>query len=1223
MAWTEAQRDAISIRGRAVIVSAAAGSGKTSVLVERLAQLLADCDDKIPAEQMAVVTFTNDAAQGMRMRLTAELEKRISENPENTWLREQLLHLGMAKISTIHAFCFDLIRENLSSLNITAGFRIADGMEQSVLLSEAVNAAIEEGCRFRREETDLLYDFFCTRTDAALEEIVTSLYKFLLSVPFGEDWLETVINRCKAPFSPDTDILAESYLRTPEQLYRKAARMAELACGYASDIGADKPCELMKSEAEAFLSAAERLRDKALPWDERVAFNISFAAMRFPKIEKGSPEEMEKERIQALRNAYKKLITGIRELMLSTEQIEEDYRIHADILSALRNILASVRTEMNRVKAEKNLLDFSDAEQLTLKLLAVKREDGTLEKSSLAKELSEFYRVIMVDEFQDSNNIQDLIFKLLSNGGTAERNGDSFFAVGDIKQSIYRFRQANPKIFLRMTEQSERYSEECASKNVSVMLNKNFRSSREVVDFVNFIFRGIMSVRVGELDYSDDEALVMGASYDDEPRPTEIIMARSSSAAETENADTGDASADDAETGEETSDTPEDDGDPEAMTAEEMSGIELEAEAVAAKISGMIKSGCTVTENGVKRPCRGGDFCVLMRDRARGAYFSKTLSGLGIGSRCEEVTGYLSSREISVLLNLLRVADNPLQDIPLLSVLMSPMFMLDADEIARIRLLNRDGFLYQAVQEALSDEHARQSFYPKLLRFRETVNGIRIKAARGSVESVIRSIYDDTDFIGVMNTFDDGDRKQANLKLLISYVSSYESASTGGLSGFLRYVDGVSRSGGDFSQASSAVLSEDTVAIKTIHKSKGLEYPFVFLCGISKAFNTRDFSASVITNAELGIGLKIRKKAELKRYPSYQFAAIRDVNFSEQLSEEMRLLYVALTRARERLFITFADRKTFPRKLEKLALSYDLSGGILTPDMCAEGKSFEDWLLMALARHPDCGAFRRFGSIPVVQGEVPSVVYSEYVCGGDTGAAAESEVAEEITEAELETAAEKIRQAMLDGYDYSLSRLPAKLTVTDISKTDALHSQTAKKPLFALEADDISAADIGTATHAFLEHADFRAARISPENELERLVGESIISEATAERVSLSSLKSFFAGELCERMLKSEKIERERKFLVRISDIGLDDELGRKYNNTIGMLQGIVDCVFHEEDGVVLLDYKTDRVATAQQLADRYRTQLELYKLAMRVVYSKPVKGAYIYSLRLNTTIEI
>lgn len=1198
--WTERQLDAINARDTAVIVSAAAGSGKTSVLVERLLKILSDPVNKVSADRIVVVTFTNDAAAQMKQRLSEALAKQIELEPDNYWLCRQQALIPSAKISTIHSFCFDMIRENVQSLGVSAGFRILDGTEEELIVSKAAENVFE---RFYAEQPDMmntLCDFTSgsQRSDLNLERTVLSVYRFIMSMPFPESCLDGFAEKYSRPFDEKNDPLAKAYGKFITEDLRRIASLADYAAELVTEAGEGKAYGIICGERDMLAALADKAEDDSLDWDDRFGISLpKWEVCRYPKTEEGSYERSIVDKVKDIRDSYKKKAADLAAKALFTaEDITDDYRRSFEITSGLAVIVKELIAEITRIKTEKNALGFSDAEQLAVKLLCYKNNDGNICRSPLAKELSEYYSLVMIDEFQDVNNTQNLIFRMLSKNGTADKNGDDLFAVGDVKQSIYRFRLANPSIFIGALEGAEPYTPDYKGKNAAILLNRNFRSSPDVVDFVNDVFETVMSRETGGIDYTESERLEAGAVYPEADRSTEFIFAKE--AEETPVPAALSETDDGEEAGEETA-----------------AEVCAEARAAALKIKSMLGSS-TVYDKGVLRPCECRDFCILLRDRARGQLYADELARFGIRASCEETTGYLKSREISVLVNLLAVIDNPMQDIPLVSVLMSPMFMLTAEETAKLRLLSEDkkDKMYKCVLAALEGP-ALCSAYGKLKRFKEIYDRLRICAASQSLEKLIVTIYDSTDFLSSVQAYADGEQKKANLRLLLEYAKSYEQNSSGGLSGFIRYLRDVSDKGKDFVRASVVSPADNAVSIKTIHKSKGLEYPFVFLCGTSKSFNLSDVNARMQLNLDYGIGFKIQDRKQLKLYNSFPQYVISRINRQDTVSEEMRLLYVALTRAKEQLFITVPDNDKTAKRIASVCTAIAASGGAAGA-AASSALSMLDWLLAALLTHPTGSKIQSDFEVPVRSSK------------------ARIKISSSAAEEEKESTAEKMNvlpdeesvRSLLDGFNFSydsrLPETPAKLTITEIAKSES-NGIFLRRPEFYADKNRLTAAEKGTAMHTFMQYADYALAETDPKGQAQLLAEKGILSEQEKNSLDYGQLHTFFSSELYARMKKSGEIKREQKFLIEISRLGLDDELVLEYNNTNGMLQGIADCMFEEDGCIVLADYKTDRVSDPEVLADRYRRQLCLYSAALEKIFGKRVKAAYLYSFCLGQEIRI
>lgn len=1190
--WTPEQLDAIRARGTGIIVSAAAGSGKTSVLVERLLGILSDRENKISADRLVVVTFTNDAAAQMKQRLSLKLSEKMVSEPDNLWLSQQQALLQTAKISTIHSFCFDMIRENIQSVDVSAGFRILDDSEEAMLMRNAAGEAFEKFYASQPEVMEMLCDFFSgsARGDTELEETILSIYKFLVSIPFYEEWMKEQTEKYSAGFIPEKDILAEIYTKRLEKAYDRITEQAE----YAGKLF----CDSFGRESKAIADDIEKISllrahlKNGSEWDERVERKIfSFATFDSPR-KLDDEQKLIKDRIKDIRDGYKDKFDKIFSGIFSFEEINDDYKKHSEILGALFTLIECFDSELRRLKNERNALGFSDAEQLAVRLLAEKDNDGKIVKTQLARELSEYYEMIMIDEFQDANNAQDLIFKMLSRGGIPEKGGTNLFTVGDIKQSIYRFRLANPKLFLNALEVSENYTgEDFSGTNAIVQLNRNFRSSREVIGFVNYIFGNLMSREVGEVDYTDSEALVPGAEYPEGERDTEIVIVPD---------DTKTELADESDDGE-----------------EENAYAGSEARAAALKIKSMLDSR-TVWENGSERPCEPRDFCILLRSGKKADEYVKKLAEAGIKAHAEEPAGYLRSREISVLISMLAVIDNPMQNIHLATVLMSPMFMLDAEDMAKLaEVRNEDEKYFTTIRNVLegnTEITAGSRLYEKLDRFMKMFVKLRYCAASQRLERLIRTIYDSTDFLSSVQIFKDGSQKRANLRLLLDVAESYESNSGGGISGFVRYTDMIMRRNGDFKRASTVSPNDNAVSVKTIHKSKGLEYPFVFLCGTSTLFNLRDLNDRMQINSDFGIGFKIQERKNLKLYNSFPRFVLTEINRSNAVSEEMRLLYVALTRAKEQLFITIPDNEKVRKRIDTVRSGIIMSGGA-NPDTASEARSMLDWISAAMMLHPD-GEWFRDGEILPVQNSDVKVCVKRFSQEDITAEETENTAAlpDEATVQMLET-------AFAFGYSDERTKQSAKVTVTEIAKSETGDKLFLRRPDFAAEAGGLTAAEKGTAMHTFMQYADYSAAEKDPAAEAERLAENGLITDAERDRLNIRQLSEFFRSELYTRMRRSDSVRREQKFLVKKFDAGLDDERLMEYNND-SMLQGIADCMFEEDGEIVLVDYKTDRVHDPETLISRYDLQIRLYGAALSRIFGKKVKEAYLYSFSLGRAVR-
>lgn len=1198
--WTSEQEKAINADGMGIIVSAAAGSGKTSVLVERLVRILSDTENKTPADRLVVVTFTNDAALQMKQRLYSKLSERLAEDPGNTWLCSQQSLLQTAKISTIHSFCFDMIRENVQSLDISAGFRILDDAEGSVLMRNAAANTFEKFYAERSDKMEMLCDFFSSsaRGDAELEETLLSVYKFLVSLPFYNDKMKEWEDFYASGFSEKTDPFSKIYEEYVCDFYKGMyVKFSKLDKDHQEIMG--NASEAISGDLSIISEMIDNVRNNS-EWNSKF---LRITA-NFPQMERVKKDELTEEqkdarsRLMKKRNDFKAKIKEFNSKLFTIEEINDDYKKHAEILKALFEMVRCFDEELRRLKNEKNALSFSDAEQLAIALLAEKDSEGNILKTKLAEELSEYYSVVMIDEFQDANDNQDLIFKMLSKNGTAERGGTNLFTVGDIKQSIYRFRLANPQLFKNALNIAEVYNKDGGyAPNVKILLNKNFRSSKEVIGFVNFVFKNLMSVSVGDVDYTSDEELVYGADHDGSERDTEIIIVPDNSAAGKD------------PDGDDTSDAAQQENDEENIFAES------EAHAAAIKIHSMLGVK-KVYENKTLRPCEPRDFCILVRSNKKSEVYVKALAEMGIKAHAEEPKGYLRSREISALMSMLSVVDDPMQNIPLTAVLMSPMFMLSADDMAVVSLVKKDEKKFfnkiRAIMEQDTDDtEIPDGLFAKLERFMKTFEKLRYCAASQKLDRFIRTIYDSTDLLSTVQTYKDGNVKKANLRLLLDIAESYEKNSGGGISGFVRYTDNMIRRGADMNMASSVSAGDNAVSVKTIHKSKGLEYPFVFLCGTSTEFNTKDQEKRIQINSEYGIGLKIQDRDKLRLYNSFPRLAISSVNRKNSVSEEMRLLYVALTRAKEQLFITVPDNEKIRKKISSAKENIEM----LTPaEAAGKAGSMLEWIAEAMfIADKDWFGDKKERVTDIGGAKVKTIVQDMK----DPAVKAEAKVSAKPDTDKVNA----LKKLFAFSYEGEGTVQPAKMTVTEIAKGDAEEEFVLRRPEFA-EENGLTAAERGTALHTFMQYADYAAAENDIYKEAERLSEIGIMSAEEVKSLNKRQISGFFRSELYQRMKRSDIIRREQKFLVKKSDISLDGERFKEYNND-SMIQGTADCFFEENGRIILVDHKTDRVDSPEELTERYSLQIKLYAAALSKIYGKEVREAYLYSFALGETVPV
>lgn len=1183
--WTPEQDAAISARGASLVLSAAAGSGKTSVLVERLIRLLADSEHRTPAEALVVVTFTNDAAAEVRSRLNLALTQKMAAEPENDWLRRQQTLLQSAHISTIHSFCFDLLREQFASAGISAGFRIIEENEEKVLRGEALSAVMEA---FSKEaETDaeaasrqkLLFSAFCQKDDMPLEQLILELYRCIEAAPFGEALLLEAAEACQGEKMLDaalSDIAVQ--LDHVRQLHDRAKELMLPICK-------DTQIAVLMDE----IVLADRLRGAVAAKDtEQLGMllrTLSFATFSLPRKPEAAP-------IRTLRNRAKDILLSLQPLATPLMYAKEDLPRHAALLSALYRLVKAFDDALFLRKQERCVIGFGDAMRLTLRLLAERTETGEIRKTPLASRLSEQYACIMIDEFQDADNQQDLIFRMLSHGGDASHYGDNLFMVGDSKQCIYRFRNANPNNFYRAMREGAPYRTPRLTQNTCIHLNCNFRSAKEVVDTVNHIFETLMTESVGEIRYDDTQKLVQGADYPEAKRPLTLLLLPS----------TKDAKAD-------------------------------EPHAVASLIAGHLARKTPVKDrDGTMRPCRPKDFLILLRTATRMPAYAEALAEHGIPVCPIEQKGYLESQEIRLLLDILRAVDNPLLDLPLAAAMLSPMFGFTLDDLITVRLSNRRQSLYYGVKLVSEQEDAPELLRMKCRELLAFLESMRLFSAMETPEQLIRRIYRQTDFLGLMQMSESGDRKKANLRTLTVYARQFEENRGGGLSAFLRYLDAILARKSDLAANSAPAVSEDVVALKTIHKSKGLEAPFVILAHSDTAFSKEDDKNPFQFRSDLGFGFKLRDPDALTYDTTLPFMVIANRNRMESLSEELRLLYVALTRAREYLILPIVYSANYVKQKAQGYLCEQIAFCGQTDLLTASADSMRDWLLMALLRNPGCAHLRRCMELSDYDADdrmLPLSVITELeepVSEPQASDEAETDAADAKTETETDPSLlHCLSEQCAWEYDSPLMNLPAKYGVSEIAHGEEF-SAPLRRPLFVRERHGLSGAERGTALHTFLQYADFKAAKADPEQEVERLTTEGRLTKRQAKAVRTSAISEFFTSDLYERICGADKVRREEKFTVRLSDLEADGALTalyEQYRDTEGMLIGIMDLVFEENGNTILLDYKTDHVKSESELLERYTEQIRLYASALRLLDGHAPSECWIYSFALKKAIPV
>ncbi|MGN1133199.1 MAG: 3'-5' exonuclease, partial [Oscillospiraceae bacterium] len=1167
---------------------------------------------KIPADRFLAVTFTKDAANQLKDKLSHALDKKLEENPDNEWIRNQQDLLPLANINTINAFCLDIVKSNIHKFELQGDVRILDDADSAIILANALDQAFEYFYSEKPEMMRTLMDRLTNGNESSLKGIISQLYSFLRSLPFPDDWCRKYTGKLKEKDARKSyvDLLAENY----EQQIDSALKTSEYARYIVGKLPAaeDKHWEIIDDDYSVLKKLKQIMQSKDWKRIYEALNSYKFSSKRFTTKAKLNQEESIlqdslTETIKGLRSDYKDAVKALADEVKKTgSKIDYDLELSARIFEYLVEIFHKVQDIAWEMKTEKNALTFSDVEIMTVQLLT-QNIDGKILRTPLAEEMvnNKDYMVILIDEFQDVNNLQDLIFKAISDTNDLNVMGKNVFVVGDVKQSIYRFRQSNPLIFIKTKEQGCNES----LKNVdSLMLSKNFRSRKNILDFTNCVFSQLMSRQVGEIEYNDDEKLKLGSKYGGEDLDTEIMIIK---------------------------------GDENVPTDKIPDYLNFDKEhyVIAKKIKTMLEQSFPVYDGEDSRPCRMSDFCVLSRKTSDNRKMAKALEYVGLKAFAEESSGYLRSREIAVMINLLRVIDNPMNDLALTSVLMSSVFGFKADDMAKIRLstpMNKSFYtkrIYQILNSIAEDPEEFDNIDDDLkLKCKNAVSCIkrlRFYSSSMPLEALIRKIYDETDFFAVASAFENSTQKRANLRLLLELASAYEKNYDGGTAGFIRYIESVGENGSDFKQAVTVTAGDDSVAVKTIHKSKGLEYPFVFLCGLSEKFNLSDNNKRLLLNERYGFALKLSNHHELSITEPVNYAAIKKIGHDESLSEELRLLYVAMTRAKEKLFIALNLKHGYSddyKKVTELHKEITLAGGI-NPNIVSSCSCFAQWIyavLLCLKGNDKLLEELNLTEPPVEIEPDTNITYT--ICESID----DIDVSSVFRHIDLPSE-EKV-QKLVDKYNfrypYDEVDKPAKMTVTEIVKDEKEKLYGEKNPEFypqlphlEEEIGKLSNAEKGTYTHLFMELADYDKAYKDVKTELDRLLNEGFFTKRQYEGVYIKAIENFFHGDFYKRMSRSDEIIREKSFLVSFADLNLSEKYD-SFKSDDGMLQGIADCIFKENDGYVLVDYKTDNFKDLSELYG-YQTQLELYKAALDLIMDMPIKSCYIYSFKLCQGVEI
>lgn len=1177
--WTPEQENAINSTGGSILVSAAAGSGKTSVLVERVIKQITDLDNPIDIDKFLIVTFTKAAAQEMRNRISARLSEMISKNPQNSHLHNQQIMLKCASLGTIHSFCASIIRENFYKLGISPKFRIAEESEISIIKNQAMEKTLNDFYEF--QNPDFIYTanlFGNEKNDNSLSLIIEQIYDFTRSLPFPKKWMNNV---CKM-YENITPVKDSPWGKIAVNFAKKSFTEVQKILSQIKTVSS-KNENIQKSYGEAIekdLSEANSIMESLNieSWDKIAEKITQFSFSKFKPL-RCKDCDFEKNVISEKRKYAKNLIENSKKYFtfseLGTINSLKKFKIVTKTLFEVTNYFCE---EISYLKTIKNIADYSDLEHWTIKLLSKDTDSGEINPSDIAFEISNRYAEIMVDEYQDINEIQNTIFKLIN-------NNNKIFCVGDVKQSIYKFRHSKPQIFLGKKSDYRLYSKEENNYPAKIILGKNFRSNPKIIDSINFIFESIMSEEAGEIQYNDEEKLVPGI-YKEETQNDECDINFSII---------------------------------DTSQSQENSDI-LEADFIAEKITEMIHQKYKVIENGTERPITYSDFCILMRSsNAHAHIYASRLLEQGIPAWSETKEKFLDTSEISNIISILQTINNPVQDIPLISAMMSPIFGFNVDELSEIRESDRNNLFYFAVKK--SSENGMK----KCTDFLEKINYWRKISCTVPCGELIEFIYQDTDYPALCLAKAKGEVKKANLELLVQYAEKFENQYHKGLSGFLDYIENIRQKKSDLEPASISSEYENTVKIMSIHKSKGLEFPVCIVAGCGKKFNFD--KNKVIINSDFGPAMKLKNDEGTLQFDNLMRKAVFSQNQNEDISEEMRIFYVALTRAKQKLFLIASIKE--PTKIIEKSLILTQDTDNISAFEVRNSSSFASWIILCI-----CQSILRNKLCNIMNlNEYISEKNSKHLNWDINLISPEPECPETLdnyeecteTQNSVENFDAAWRQIINDRFDFvyphkEFINLPLKISASMMNQSGDWEQYTANsKPSFVSE-KNFTPAQKGTALHKFMCFANFKRATLNGvKSEINYLLSEEFLTVKESESLNITQIQKFINSPLAKRIIQSKKVLREQRFSVKIPPELLNKHaISEKISDTFVVMQGALDCAFQENGKYVIVDYKTDKTENIKDLYEKYSTQLNLYKYALEKISGINVKELIIYSFYLN-----
>lgn len=1223
--WSDEQWQAIAAEGQNILVAAAAGSGKTAVLVERLIRKITEASSPVNIDELLVVTFTEAAAAEMKARIGQAIEEKMADHPADSRLRRQLTLLNHASISTLHAFCMKVLRRYYYKINLDPAFRIMDQTEAELMREQVIEDVFEE--EYAQSDNQAFYElvdrYSGDRQDVQLQELVLQLYDFSRSHPQPEQWLDdmaedyVLAEDCSIDDLSWTSILIEDVKGELQGFLDLINQADELTYQPA---GPAPLQENLQQDRKLLLDLITRAETSWSSLQEGFA-DVSFSRLKTVKGE--AYDEDLKDQVKALRDQAKTAIQKMQKTLFSRrpDLYMADIRYMAPHIHTLSQLVKTFSRHFQAVKLEQALLDFSDLEHYCLSVFTTVDEDGKVVTSEAARDYQQQFSEILVDEYQDTNLVQEAIIQHIT-------RSNNLFMVGDVKQSIYRFRLAEPRLFLGKYQS---FQKDGHGEGLRIDLARNFRSRQDIITGTNFLFRQIMDETVGEIPYDTDAALQFGSQdYPQEMQqayhPEMVLIDREEGM--------------------------EDDDSDDHVDMSDVRKEELEARFIARQIKTLIHEKFEIydKESKTMRPVTYRDMVVLSRSgKSSAPLILEEFRAWGVPGYAESASGYFSAIEVEVMVALLKIIDNPHQDIPLASVLRSPIVGLDGEALAQIRMADQKADYYDAMLALLKNRH--DALYEKLNHFHQLLLQWRRQAHRGSLSSLIWDIFRQTGYYDFVAAMPNGQQRQANLRALYDRARQYEQTSFRGLFRFLRFVDRMQDRGSDLGTARAIGEQEDVVRVMSIHKSKGLEYPVVFLAGMGKSFNMSDTKGSYMLHKTLGFGTKYIDPILRISHPTLPMLAMKHQLAKEMRAEEMRVLYVALTRTREKLYLV-GTSKDANKQVGKWQPYIADSHQLLPNHQRAHAMTYLDWIGPALIRHRDSQEWQ-----DMINAGYPDHNLAHDPSGWSVQTIPASELheqhfREEMSERrQLEEALQQLEQVPVDSdekqdvqqrlawhYDYQaatthmakqsvseMKRQRESLTNESASDTQYIRqfrSSIAKRPAFMQASTELSAPERGTVIHSVMQHIDLKKdmTYAHVEHTLAYMVRHELLTEAEKNVVDPSLILTFFSTTIGKRLVQAPNIQREAPFSLMIpASQAYPDWTGKDEDV---LVQGVIDCLMIESDGIVLLDYKTDSISdrfsgdfdkAAPLLKERYHTQMQLYRQAVTDIWRQSVKATYLY----------